>query len=85
MKMEVRIRIRPFSAIILASTVRPRPDSPRVNDRKIGVFPIGIDDRKQRADNQKSVLCEIAQRARIMVPFTLAPIRAPVRVSLKCG
>src|SRR5579872_1577249 len=36
------MRIRPFIAIILASIFRPRPESPRVNDKKIGVFPIGF-------------------------------------------
>jgi hypothetical protein len=42
MKIEVRIRASPFRAMALASTARPRPDSPRASDRKIGVFPTGL-------------------------------------------
>src|SRR6266567_3047121 len=42
MKIEVRISIRPFSAIILANAVRPCPDRPRVNDKNMGVLPIGL-------------------------------------------
>src|ERR1700704_3804344 len=41
-KIEVKIRARPFKAIFLARAVRPRLDSPRVNDKKIGVLPIGL-------------------------------------------
>src|ERR1041384_1683654 len=42
MKIEVRIRIRPFRAIMRARIARPRLESPRVSDRKIGVLPIGL-------------------------------------------
>src|ERR1041384_813354 len=42
MKIEVRINIRPFSAIILAKDARPCADSPRVSDRNMGVLPIGL-------------------------------------------
>jgi hypothetical protein len=41
-KIEVRIRIRPFTAIIRANTDRPRLERPRVNERKMGVLPIGL-------------------------------------------
>src|SRR5690242_2151298 len=42
MKIEITIRIRPLNAIIRASAARPLPERPRVSDRKIGVFPIGL-------------------------------------------
>ena len=40
MKIEVRISMRPFIAIIRARIVRPCSEIPRVKERNIGVLPI---------------------------------------------
>src|SRR3954463_9353696 len=42
MKVEAKINARLFKAMFHAKAVRPRLESPRVNDRKIGVLPIGL-------------------------------------------
>src|SRR5260370_1284489 len=42
MKIEAKMRANPLTAIILARVVRPLPESPRVSERKIGVFPTGL-------------------------------------------
>jgi hypothetical protein len=64
MKIDAKIRVRLLNAIILASVFRPWPDSPRVNDRKIGVFPTGLTMGNSDPTIRRRVLYKIAEQAR---------------------
>ena len=60
MKIDARIRTRPFIAIIRAS-LRARSESPRVNDEEDGSVAKRIDDRKQRAYHEQRVRHQFAE------------------------
>src|SRR5579864_3079151 len=85
MKMEARIRIKPFSAINLASAVRPWPDSPRVNDRKIGVFPIGLTIGNSAPTIRSVFFTRSLSAPAIIAPSTVAPIISSADMNTLAG
>ena len=69
MKIEVRIKTSPFTAIILVSALRPRSETPSVSDRTIGVLPIGFTIGNKAPTTRRVFFTRSAR-----VPFNHRPI-----------